>query len=371
MVLVVAMLALGGCAGRKPREEPWHWTESRADDIRRSQVWLGYDLDEWVRHIRGLDLATGPGGIPPGTLVACDFVEPGKDTFSGMTPKFLCRTSEDGGRVVKVKYRAHNPELAADVAGARLFWALGFGADRVDPVRVRCAGCSDDPWSDRTRHPGAVVDFDPATIEHEFAGTTIEERPHQGFTWAEFAAIDPAAGGAPRAHTDALELLAAFVQHRDSKADNQRLLCLPDGVVGRGDRRSCRRPFMMIEDDGSFFGGSRFGVATYKMSLEHWERTPVWKDPHRCIAELASEWDATDGLTHPTISEAGRRFLATLLGALRHEQIVALFTAARAERWGALDRWVAAFEARREQIAHPVPSERDFRCPEPPTPEHR
>ena len=54
---------------------------------------------------------------------------------------------------------------------------------------------------------------------------------------------EPETGGAPRAHTDALRLLGAFIQHRDSKADNQRLVCLPDGVANAPDgRRDCRKP---------------------------------------------------------------------------------------------------------------------------------
>jgi hypothetical protein len=80
----------------------------------------------------------------------------------------------------------------------------------------------------------------------------------------------------------------------------------------------------------------------------------------------SSEWDSADGLARPQIGEDGRRFLSALLRGLDHAQLVALFTAARAEDRGGVERWVAAFEARREQIVHPVPSEPRFRCPEVP-----
>jgi hypothetical protein len=338
--------------------------------VRRSQVWLGGDLRSWLRHMRTLDLAAGPAGVVPGTLVDCSYVEPKPGQFSGATPKFVCRAARDPTDVVKVKYGADNGEIYAEVAGSRLMWALGFAADRIDPVRVRCAGCGDDPWRDPAPHPGRVVVFDPATMEHQAAGRTIEQDPHQGWTWAEFDSIDPAAGGAPRAHTDAYRLLAAFVQHRDSKGDNQRLLCPPDALGHDANGLTCRRPIAMIDDEGSFFGGSRWRVATYKMSLDAWEKRPVWADALRCIADVSGEWDAIEGLVRPQIGEEGRQFLAALLGGLDHRQLIALFTAARAEDRGGVDRWVAAFEARREQIVHPVPSEPRFRCPDVPANGH-
>jgi hypothetical protein len=311
--------------------------------------------------MRTLDLLTGDGAFAPEALVRCTFVEPRHESL-GHTPKFHCRHER---ATLKVKWGEDNGEVYAEVAGTRLFWALGFGADRDYPVRVECSGCADDPWRDRKPHPGHVPPvFAPAVVERKLPGRTIAERRDQGWTWAEFARIDPAAGGAPRAHTDALKLLGAFVQHRDSKADNQRLTCLPDGVVDTpGGTRDCRKPFMLIHDLGSAFGGPSL-FATHKMSLDAWRAAPVWKDARRCIANVTSERDATDGLDLPRIGEDGRRFLATLLGALDERQITALFTAARAERHGGVAGWVAAFRDRREQVVHPLPADPGFRCPE-------
>jgi hypothetical protein len=370
-IAVAIGVVLGAASGcdelrRTPRARvppPWPWAEPRAAYFRRSQLWIGGDLVTWVRHMRTLDLAAGPAHVVPGTVVDCAYVEAEPGHFSGVTPKFVCRPGREPDEV-KVKYGAENPEIYAEVAGSRLMWALGFAADRVDPVRVRCTGCSDDPWRDPSAHPGRVVLFDPATMEHQAPGRTIEEEPHQGWTWAEFDTIDAAAGGAPRAHVDAYKLLAAFVQHRDSKGDNQRLLCPPDAFGRSAAGLTCRRPIAMIDDEGSFFGGSRWHVATYKMSLDAWEKRPVWADARHCIADVSGEWDALEGLVRPHIGEDGRRFLAALLGGLDHMQIVALYAAARAEDRGGVERWVAAFEARRDQIAHPIPSEPGFRCPD-------
>ena len=69
-------------------------------------------------------------------MVDCNYVE--RD-MGGNTPKFACRLAN--GDEVKVKYGRDNGEVYAEVAASRLLWALGFSADAMYPVRVRCHGC--------------------------------------------------------------------------------------------------------------------------------------------------------------------------------------------------------------------------------------
>jgi hypothetical protein len=360
------LLALAaGCGLRSPRT-PWTWADTRIHYIRRSQVWIGGDLERWVTHMHTLDLRAGPGPdrLDPDELVRCVYRAPPTDAPLGNTQKFACRRKDGKGEELHVKYGAENGEVYAEVAGTRLLWALGFPADRVYPVRVECVECAADPWQDRRPQPGHSQPFDPAIVERVFKGVEIEEDKGQGWTWKELDAIDPAAGGAPRAHVDALKLLGAFMQHRDSKRDNQRLTCPADAIVevARG-KRTCRRPLMMIQDLGSVFGGSGLFSYTEKMTVEKWERQPVWQEARRCVANVTEELDAREGLEYPHIGEEGRRFLARLLEGLDDAQVIALFEVARGERRGGVARWVAAFRAKREQVLHPVPAEPDFRCP--------
>ena len=63
-----------------------------------------------------------------------------------------------------MKYGRYNGEVYAEVAATRLLWALGFPADRNYPVRVVCAGCSEDPARRREDKRAPVV-FDPATVK--------------------------------------------------------------------------------------------------------------------------------------------------------------------------------------------------------------
>ena len=178
-----------------------------------------------------MDLKAGPqgqGAFPLNEMVTCDYVEA---KSSGNSPKFDCAISP--GDVVKVKYGKANGEVQAEVLSTRLLWALGFGADRMYPVRVTCRGCSTDPSNKRAPVSGEQF-FDPAVIERKLTGHEIQTVNTPGWTWQELDLVDETQGGAPRAQRDALKLLAVFIQHSDSKQQQQRLLCVP---LGDADRR--------------------------------------------------------------------------------------------------------------------------------------
>jgi hypothetical protein len=352
--LLLLTLALCGCAHVKSLPPGEALTpEGRLAVIRRAGVWSPTD-------VRSLDLEAGPdprAAFAPGTWVACEHKsekEPG-----GHSPKFVCETSP--GQEVKVKYGAKNAEVYGEVLTTRLFWALGFAADRMYPVRVRCHGCSSDPKKDPaiTR---AVTEFDPAAIELKLPGRAMETRPDSGWKWSELEDIGPDAPPDARAHRDALKLLAAFVQHIDSRSANQRLLCPSGEEVGR---TGCRRPVLMIHDLGLTFGRGAFLQKNLNsVSLANWTQVPVWKDRARCVAQLKRP--LFGGLSNPRISEAGRAFLAGLLVQLTDAQLRDLFGAARVTRRSrdpkkdsppaSVDEWVNAFKVKRSQIV-------DQRCP--------
>ena len=384
LVGLLAVLVVGTAAGctlvRRTRapERVWRWAEPRSDYLRRSRVWLGGGLESWIRHMRGLDLRIGPTGsdaFAPEALVRCAYVRPPHGEPLGRTPKFLCHRAHAGrDEVLLVKWGADNGEVYAEVASSRLLWAMGFPADRMYPVRVECAECPEDPWRAGDPEPGAMRQFAPAMIERPFPGRTIEEYADQGWSWDELDGVSPAVGGAPRVHVDALRLLAAFLQHRDSKPSNQRLVC-PEGAVvpkdeddvddlDEDDPIDCRGPVALVGDLGSTLGGPA-RLFTHKMALEAWAGVPVWKDPRRCIANLTAELAATGGIEHPEIGEQGRRFLSSLLDALDDRQLRALFTVARGSRRGGIPQWVAAFKRRRDEVRRPIPAEPSFRCPAP------
>src|SRR5262249_24359234 len=156
----------------------------------------------------------------------------------------------------------------------------------------------------------------------------------------------------------ALKLLAAFIQHSDSKPSNQRIVCPQGQVVGR---TGCRTPVLMIQDLGITFGeATALNKNRHAVSIVRWSQVPVWKDPANCVAELTGSLTGT--LKNPRISEAGRAFLASLLVQLTDTQLRDLFDAAHVTERSidpsrdldgpraTVDDWVDAFKRKRAQI---------------------
>ena len=268
--------------------------------------------------------------------------------MSGKTPKFTCRLRN--GDEVKVKYGRDNGEVYAEVAASRLLWALGFAADAVYPVRVRCRGC---PGG----RPGeAFVLYDPATIERRVEGRNLADSDGEGWSWPE---LDPlAAQGAlsTRAQRDALKLLAAMLQHTDSKREQQRLVCEDSGA--RAAR--CRQPLLFITDLGKTFGKANLLNRDIpgSVDIDAWSSASIWAEDNGCRADIGGSLTGT--LRHPVVSDEGRLFLAGLLRQLSDRQLPDLFSVARFPmREGvatgldadAVNRWVRAFQTKVSAIA--------------------
>jgi membrane-associated phospholipid phosphatase len=276
----------------------------------------------------------GPGSFAPGQTVQCDYLE--KD-FEGASKKFACRLSP--GDEVKVKFGIGNGEVYAEVAATRLLWALGFGADRMYPVRVMCRGC-----------PESIGDIiDPAVLERRMPGKDL---PDDGWSWMELDLIDESAGGATKAQVDALKLLATFFQHTDSKREQQRIMCVDE---------ACVHPFMMIADLGLTFGRANLTNVneTASVNLQAWSHAPVWKGPLGCVGNVPKSLTGT--LKDPVISDAGRRFLANLLMQLSDRQLRELFVvsgvwrrpshmAQPATAVETIDAWMETFKQKRHDI---------------------
>lgn len=319
--------------------------------LRRAQVWQPVD-------IRTLDIRKGPdepGAFSPDELVECDYLD---RKLAGASPKFECRLAS--GDEVKVKYGQANGEVYGEVAATRLLWALGFGADRMYPVKVICRDCplglpGSLPAPDRR---GRL--FEVAAIERKLPGHDLEGRDVQGWKWVEIDFPSQADGGAPKAHRDALKLVAALLQHTDNKAIQQRLMCLDKGKKGSG--ADCERPLMMLNDVGLTFGrANEFNDAALSaVNFDRWSTTPVWKDDTGCVARLRGSISGT--FEDPVIGEEGRAFLAGLLAQLTDRQLRDLFEVARVDRRSrapheraqapaSIDEWVGAFKQKRDQIA--------------------
>jgi hypothetical protein len=352
-VLPSACMKAAATSTARPHAEA---SERRAQALRRARVWTAVPVER-------MDVVAGPDDSRRFrflTPVRCDYQD---KKLRGHSLKFSCTLAD--GDTVKVKVGDSNGEVFAEVAASRLLWALGFGADHMYPVRLICRGCPSRFGG--TRLPTGEWQFDAAAIERPLEGAVFSD--NDGWAWWELTHVDARQGGASAAERDALTLLAAFLQHTDNKAEQQRLLCLGEPAQRPAD--TCAHPLLMLNDVGLTFGAANFlndngmGSANFRA----WSAEPVWKDAERCTANLRPSFSGT--LSNPHISDAGRQFLADLLMRLSDRQIADLFAVSRmAERRHevsvptgselptvALARgtpsgeWVRAFKQKRDAVA--------------------
>jgi hypothetical protein len=286
--------------------------------------------------------------------------------LGGTAPKFDCRTEQ--GERLRIKY-GRSPEVPSEVAATKLLHTLGFGADHVQMVeKVRCYGCPAEPFFtmktlglagatqlyEKVMDPKEFKDFEWAAVERKHYGRSIETEDVEGWAFFELDLIDPKAGGAPRAHVDALRLLAVMLAHWDNKSENQRLVCLSEKDWPDGGR--CSRPFAMMQDVGSAWGPR-------KVDLPEWEKAPIWSDRAACTVSMDSLPYHGATFSPAKIGEAGRRHLGGLLAQLSDRQLDDLFRSARFDQpTGLIARtatpiaeWVRVFKSKVRQITDGPP----------------
>jgi hypothetical protein len=367
---------------------------------RSAKIWDEAEFDK----LASKDLVQGPdypGAPRVGSEIVCRFVEPRElkpeDLPGGNTPKFLCNPVEpkpaDAARApiteqMKIKYSGvgrlttetdpkkldefrrkdadGNGEVFAEPAATRLLWALGFYADGVYPVKVRCYGCPENPH-DAYKMPSDPRaggdrkdrDFFFGAAEIKAPGKKIEKAKDSGFHWKEDVPfIDPKRSA--KDVVDGWKLFAALTYHSDNKHQQQRLFCPKESLAEDG---TCSDARAMIQDIGTSFGSKKsFPSFSYnKADFNAWREQDLWKAPladGACKANLAIH--STGDLGDPDISQAGREWLLEKLGAISHEQLTAIFTASRiAERGDKVDDrlvtvedWVNLFEHKVKQMAN-------------------
>jgi hypothetical protein len=334
--------------------------------------------------------------------VTCTY-EKGGAGAPGRTAKFTCRTA--AGRSLRVKYYDGNPqtgnrEVFAEVIATRLFWALGFDADAVYPVLVRCLECPANPMTgqgprESRRYLGLVEAMYEGTI------ITTHGDPNQGWLFRELRqAIATLPTGEHQArqqvYQDALALLSVFVQHGDRKPSQQRLVCRSpldpaagelqsvdndDGFhlpifVEHPDRRACQESVVTVQDLGATFGGAGQFTSNVgaKVHLASWAGTAMFaqrslRDSRSgaappCRGNLAPSM-SSGAEANPPIGNGGRRFLHERLSALTPTHIRAIFEAAHLDelkepqQWRdrqtgqtltGTDAWVAVFQRKVDEI---------------------
>jgi hypothetical protein len=334
---------------KKPPKSKTVAPEERLDALARASVWTA------PSPIAKAQLGTDPKQPKE---ISCKFEI---TQLGGTAPKFDCRTAS--GERLRIKY-GRSPEVPSEVASAKLLHTLGFGADNVILVeKVRCYGCPAEPFTTmktlgfanaeklyaKVMDPKDYKDFEWAAVERKHYGRAIETEEVEGWAFFELDLIDPKKGGAPRAHVDALRLLAVMMSHWDNKSENQRLVCLSEKDWPEGGK--CSRPFAMLQDIGSAWGPR-------KVDVGNWEKAPLWSDRKTCTTSMDSLPYHGATFNPVKITEAGRKHLGGLLSQLSDQQLEDLFRSARFDHpvgfialsTTPIAEWVRVFKLKVKQV---------------------
>jgi hypothetical protein len=381
--------------------------EARKEMLTRAVTWIGTDR-------QGRSLKEGPlqpkahNRFSHNQDFRCKFLEPDpQDPPGGRTAKFFCVDEKD--RDFKVKYQGKgvalqngqpppveqirremmtstengrpgapfelNSGVFGEVLATRFLWALGFPVDSVYPVRVTCDNCPPRPWryltdffdrndTSKPFKPGPRDSFVflDSLIEVKLKMRKIEEFDAQGWSFNDDY---PFVNEETKVQREALALLAAFIQHSDNKADNNRFVCLDDDdTIGK---TTCDKPLLMLQDLGVTFG---MGLgepsrAARTANLEAFKKAPIWKDPNQCITQVFGIPSGVDVIK--PVSEAARKFLVEKFDLVSDQDLRDMVEAANLEnnfdRTTKLrvptdtDDWVKTIKSRMDSL-------RAHKCPE-------
>ena len=366
-VVLSGAIAVASMSAQKPAGKPVEPAKSSTEAAKKPLKSKTVSPDERIEALSRASIWIAPPPVARADL-GVDPTQPKEITctfeiteLGGTAPKFDCR-SEKGDRL-RIKYGS-SPEVPSEVAAAKLLHALGFGADNVAIVeKVRCYGCPAEPFItmktlglagaqklyEKVMDAKEYKDFEWAAVERKHYGRPIETEEVEGWAFFELDLIDPRKGGSPRAHVDALRLLAVMLSHWDNKSENQRLVCLSEKDWPDGGR--CSRPFAMLQDVGSAFGPR-------KVDLREWEKAPLWADRASCTTSMDALPYHGATFTPVKITEAGRKHLGGLLSQLSDRQIEGLFRSARfdqptgmlAKHSAPVAEWVRVFKGKVRQV---------------------
>ena len=339
-------------------------SEARAQAERNAKVWQqpdpGYDP------VLGYNPTSGPRAGSPtvdstGRAKAFNCVAVKKENEgTGTTPKFYCTVPgavDENGEPIRYKIKPHfkgqskdkrNGEIHGEFLSSRFSKALGFFADDEWVADVTCPDCEK---SLNKGFQGAPFSpFQPAAGIELPLGKGIDVDCDN----KDSAAIAPSLSkllqaGSPRAEIDAFKLWLAFVDHGDTKTDNQKFSCL-DSKKNANGSRICEpgQAVYYVSDMGSTFGHSSSSES--KARLKTWQgKDPIKVSGGRCTTTAKSVGDTS-------ISEGGRTLLASglqkLLDAEKTDGVITkVFRASRNdERDQAPEAWTAEFQRKAKTI---------------------
>jgi hypothetical protein len=315
---------------------------------------LGYNPAVGPR--RGAPPVDATGLARPINCVANKDLSPG----AGTTPKFHCSVPgnvDENGELIRYKVKPHfkgqtrdkrNGEIYGEFLSSRFSKALGFFADDEWVADVNCPDCEK---SLTKSFQGAPFNpFQPAAGIELALGHGIDVNCDHKDSGALAGSLQKLLqSGAPRAEIDAFKLWLAFIDHGDTKTDNQKFSCLKS-KKNADNTRTCEpsEAVFYVSDMGSTFGYS--SASEKKARLSQWQgKDPIRVSGGHCTTTAKSVGDTS-------ITEEGRQLLARGLQRLldaesRDGTITNVFRASRnAERDQPAEEWTREFERKARTI---------------------
>jgi hypothetical protein len=279
---------------------------------------------------------------------------------TGTTPKFYCAVPgnvDENGDLIRYKVKPHfkgqapnkrNGEVYGEFLSSRFSKALGFFADDEWVADVTCPDC--EKSLTKSFQGTKFTPFQPAAGIELSLGHGIDVNCNGKEYGALAGSLQKLLqNGAPRAEIDAFKLWLAFIDHGDTKPENQKFACLKS-KKHTDNTRTCEpgEAVFYVSDMGSTFGYS--SSSEKKATLAVWRgKDPIQVSGGHCTTTAKSVGDTS-------ISEEGRRLLARglqrLLDAERRDgTITRVFRASRnAERDRPPAEWTAEFERKARTI---------------------
>ncbi|MBD0373652.1 MAG: hypothetical protein ICV60_22650 [Pyrinomonadaceae bacterium] len=358
LIFLLGLLSLTLPAAAQQQKQQACFTEQeRALALQKAKVWQEPDPD--YDPVLGYSSKTGPRmGAPQvnsdglASPINCT-ANPKPEKGSGTTPKFYCSvagTVDEDGDLIRYKIKPHfkgqardkrNGEIYGEFLSSRFSKALGFFADDEWVADVTCNDCEKALTS--SFQGAKFTPFQPAAGIELALGKGIDVNCNDKDTGGIAESLARLLqAGAPRAEIDAFKLWLAFIDHGDTKTDNQKFACLK-WKKNDDNTLTCEpgQAVYYVSDMGSTFGYSR--SSENKATLSGWKgKDPIKVSNGRCTTTAKSVGDAN-------ISEAGRQLLATglqrLLDAEKSDNLITrVFRASRnSERDEPAEAWTAEF----------------------------
>ena len=331
--------------------------EARAEAERTAKVWQepdpGYDpalgFNPSMATRTGALAVDSNGLALPIKCVANKDPNPG----AGTTPKFHCSipgvVDEDGDLIrykIKPHFKGQSPdkrsgEIQGEFLSSRFSKALGFFADDEWVADVSCPDC--EKSLTKGFQGASFSPFQPAAGIELALGRGIDVKCNDKDGAAIGSALDNLlTSGARRSEIDAFKLWLAFIDHGDTKTDNQKFACL-DSKKNADGTRTCKpgQAVYYVSDMGSTWGHSASSES--KARLERWKgKDPIKVSGGRCTT-------TAKGVNNADVSEEGRQLLANNLQRLLDAEgsnglITRVFRASRNhERDAPPEAWTTEF----------------------------